>query len=848
MVRMKEFFQKNRVEWGLFFAFFLFLFLLTRVSQSPLIYPDEAGYIGWARKILFGTSDGLRYLPGYSLLLSPLFLITNEIRKLYPLITAFNAMLGACIPVVVYRLVRLFAQEKTRVAVLVTTAVCLYPSIALYANLAMCEVLLTLLFLLLLLAVASIEKNVSSIKGWIFALLLSGMIALTHTRGFVILPVLLLVLSLPVKRGASPRVKRIYFVSLGVLAAFFVTGVCYFMFYTASPNTVHLREQLVHIFSWDGIRNLLTTLVSQFSYLILSTYGFVVIGVWYALTYLKKVGEGRVTVMFLLLSFLAGILLSALFLSHHEKPDHILYGRYNEYILPGILLFGILGFQNLRIPKWLLTVPVLFVAVTGWMYAGELTGIDKNLSHTWGIYLYKLFFFNFEYWSVVLLFAILAGLLYLLRRRCKKIALGLLCCLFLFSVCYTEYDYFLKGASPRHETPALTEFLGNEELTVRAEALSGNSMGYPWEYYNYMVYNPSLKISQREGNLLLSQALVDGMSMLGMEKGGPVYLYKTADRDNDNTLNVSNQTLPGRYPAVLDTYQSRICVQPDESGNLKVQLTNLGSPWPCYDAVRDIRSAVRLAVRVFDSSHTIVWEQRYDIPKTMYAGESADFIVSLSIPDGEYLVSLEAVQEFNTWFSQKGDEGQLALWATVKDGTISVKSQEQGYLLTPEQYLFQTVRPDFLREAEDIPNTTYAGNLDGFYRYWTEQGGAVIRNISCPVLPQNSYLALTTKGEREIDGHEVKVSVNGTRLSFSHSKGNTYYFILDSMDEVNVIAIDAPLMYPAQESGIPRIFTFLRTDSNCKPISYFVRGMRKLFGINLDWRGFGIDLDHLKIV
>lgn len=73
MVRMKEFFQKNRVEWGLFFTFFLFLFLLTRVSQSPLIYPDEAGYIGWARKILFGTSDGLRYLPGYSLLCRPYF-------------------------------------------------------------------------------------------------------------------------------------------------------------------------------------------------------------------------------------------------------------------------------------------------------------------------------------------------------------------------------------------------------------------------------------------------------------------------------------------------------------------------------------------------------------------------------------------------------------------------------------------------------------------------------------------------------------------------------------------------------------------------------------------------------
>ena len=848
MVRVKEFFQKNRTECGLFFSFFLFLFLLTRVSQSPLIYPDEAGYIGWARKLLFGTSDGLRYLPGYSLLLSPLFLITNEIRQLFPLITAFNALLGACIPVVVYQLVRLFASVKTKAAVLITTAVCLYPSIALYANLAMCEVLLTLLFLLLLLAVASIEKNVSDIKGWIFAILLSGMIALTHTRGFVILPVLLLVLSLPIKKGASPRVKKIYFASLGILAAVFAAGICYFLLNTASPNTVHLRGQLLHIFSWDGIWDLLTTLISQFSYLILSTYGFVVIGVWYAVTYLKKGRKGHVTVLFLLLSFLAGILLSALFLSHHEKPDHILYGRYNEYILPGILLFGILGFQNTRLPKWLLTVPVLFAVVTGWIYAGELAGIDKNLSHTWGIYLYKLIFDSFEYWSVLLLFAILAGLLYLLGRRHRKITLWLLCCLFLFSTCYTEYDYFRKGAAPRHETPALTTFLGDGQMTVRAETLPGDSMGYPWEYYNYMVYNPSLKITQEDGNLLLSQTLVDGLPMIGMERGGPVYLYETADMDDNNALHMRNQTLPNCYPAVLDTYQSRIAVQPGEAGALQVQLTNLGSPWPCYDAVRDIRSAVRLAVRIFDSSQTIVWEQRYDIPETMYTGESAHFTVSLPVPDGEYLASLEAVQEFNTWFSQKGDEGQLALWVTVKDGVISVKSQEQGYLLAPGQYLFQTVRPAFLRENEDISDTTYAGNLNGFYRYWTEQGGAVIRNISCPVLPQNSYLALVTKGERKLDGHEIEVSVNGTRLAFSHSEGNTHYFILDGVDEVNEIALDAPMMYPAQESGVPRIFSFLRTDSNCKPVSYFVRGIRKLFGINLDWRGFGIDLDHLEII
>ena len=57
------FIKRNSIELKFFAVFFLFAAALTQCSVSPLIYPDEAGYIGWVYKLIYGSGDGLRYLP-----------------------------------------------------------------------------------------------------------------------------------------------------------------------------------------------------------------------------------------------------------------------------------------------------------------------------------------------------------------------------------------------------------------------------------------------------------------------------------------------------------------------------------------------------------------------------------------------------------------------------------------------------------------------------------------------------------------------------------------------------------------------------------------------------------------
>src|ERR1035437_3766881 len=72
----------------LYFLFFFGHLYLSLSTRIPLVYNDEAGYIGKARMFVDGyieTTIGIHinvsYYPDYSLLLIPVFWISNEIEK-----------------------------------------------------------------------------------------------------------------------------------------------------------------------------------------------------------------------------------------------------------------------------------------------------------------------------------------------------------------------------------------------------------------------------------------------------------------------------------------------------------------------------------------------------------------------------------------------------------------------------------------------------------------------------------------------------------------------------------------------------------------------------------------------
>jgi len=258
--------KEHKWELRLYGLFLLVYALLLPGERAPIIYPDESGYIGWARIFAGQIGDGQIYFPGYGILLAPLAAIFPDIEQFYPAILVLNGFLCSLLPVGIYSLTDLFTKnEKTRVLISVVTG--LYPTLLMYANLSMCENLLSVGFVFLVL---SVRKMNQTGKFW-GVLFWSVVLPLTHTRAFVLLPALAVLIWLRTK-------GKVRWTLLGAAVLVFLAGLGYLLFNDSSVNTAHLRNQLLELFTVKGICNLITVWMSQQLYLIMATFGFYLFG------------------------------------------------------------------------------------------------------------------------------------------------------------------------------------------------------------------------------------------------------------------------------------------------------------------------------------------------------------------------------------------------------------------------------------------------------------------------------------------------------------------------------------------------------------------------------------------
>lgn len=772
----------KRVYLIIFLLSFGLGFLLSRVSSVPLIYPDEAGYIGWAYKMLYGAGDGLRYLPGYSLFLVPVFALFKDISSAFPVITALNALFTALFAVSVFRLAERLELGNKK---LITAAVCLYPAVGLYINFSMCESLLNLCFILLLLSVIRLSDDINKVRRWIVPVILAVFLCLTHSRCIAILPAFVLCLFPKVYKEGRRGIKILYFSVLSVGAFSAIALVLYLFTNTETVNAAHLAGQISGLMSVKGVMSFFGTLISQSSYLVLSTYGFIVAGIYYTVRMIKT---NKAAGIFILLSFCFSAVLSAVFMYHHENPAHILYGRYTEYTVYAVLLVGLDGFLKTGIKKRWLVISAVICVVTGLVYGGELFDIGLNITHTWGIYLYKALFYRFLYIPVLIMFAAVAVVIFLAARKRPDIAVMILCGVFAVTTVFAEYDYFYKGASPRRETPQLIHLLENEK-EIEIASLTGNSMVYPWEYFNYTVYNPYLAKSD-SANMVLSTEKLD-FTLVGAEKYSRLKLYS---KNGGMAVDLSGEP-------VAEVKLS------ENKGRLSVAVQNFGPPWLCKSAADSITEAVRLGLRVYEGRE-LIGDLRFDFEDNVYNASSLDF--DFPYPDGEYTVVAETIREF----LYRGGEASYRI--EKRNGEITVS--ECDY---PGDEGFSGFDP------LDI------SGVSGFYRYYVTEAGANIPGVYI----DGKVLEIETYGEHgELN---VEVTGDGKPLQFIKYRDGSYFYRIDK--PVTNLRIRSGT-YTYSDSPL----TFLTTESDFKPVDWFVRGMKKVFGIRLDHRRYGVDIKRIK--
>jgi hypothetical protein len=438
--------------------------------DRPLIFADEAGYLGNARFLAGGLPIKMfkagAYYPGYSLLLIPVYWLGLSPEHTYQVALVLNGLLLGTAYFSLIGWTRWLLGENSKYSYWIAFTASLYPTFLVQPGFAMSEsaaiAVATALPLLCYRFIAS--RRV--IYGVAFALM-TVLLHAIHPRfaGTVGAAVLVTAVA-AVFRAISVRSALL----TGLVLGAGVFGTRALTAYISSVNgggTSKSAERMANTMTrLDGIWAIVLEAFGQFWYLGVATAGLVVVGlVALVKLLLAPVGSGPrwasprwLALAFTLLAAAVAFGVSSAFLSNPRRVDHFIYGRYNECVLAPVLATGIWALvragKSWRAHAWNFGIvaacllPLALVLV--WARGDDWFG-HKNLANIIAIIpLIRLV--SGMHLVALSLVAIGAYLLFSLGTRWRPwLGLGLVCAGFL-AAAHNSFDTFMdmqKGRAKR---------------------------------------------------------------------------------------------------------------------------------------------------------------------------------------------------------------------------------------------------------------------------------------------------------------------------------------------------------------------------------------------------------------
>lgn len=385
----------------LLILFGIFQYGIRRICGFTL-YPDEFGY--WAsaaRAVGYDWSEvasiGSYYSFGYSVILFPILKLFSDGVAAYRVAVLVN-MLLMCICVFVFGKIMkmLFPMMNSGRSIFISGTAVLYPAWIFYAQMTMTEGLLFSLFAFTtyLLLKALKEPKIGTL------MTLGGVLVYLYcvhmrTIGVVIACVFTWVLW--TIAGGGSRKKLLAFL-----------GVCFFMgagaallkecvidevfsyadrMELAANDYGNQWEKLADIFTISGGCLFLREMAGKLFYLGLSSYslfywalGWCVKESVEVISFLfqkrgQEIEQKKWLAVFLLLASLAQIMISSIYMHRGSFVDGLIYGRYNEFLVPVMMLVGLYAMSESR---WKFPVTLLLGTTSGCMIPMLLDVIERG--------------------------------------------------------------------------------------------------------------------------------------------------------------------------------------------------------------------------------------------------------------------------------------------------------------------------------------------------------------------------------------------------------------------------------------------------------------------------------------
>lgn len=371
---------------------------------GPIIMPDETGY--WAAGAYFAGLDWqgiMRLSPyygiGYGFLLAPLIALFREPMTVYHAAIIENVLFWILSYWVLRYLAKtLFPKAGKTYIDLVCFAAISFPAYLYNTQTTYVESSVVLLFLVVCAILISVSKKASCLK-IVFLGICTIFLFLLHQRTIgVAIALVMVMVPLLLNRKVKPIHVLVFLITLAIAVggAMLIKNNVIINVYQNSSHAEYndfsqQTSKIIEMFSPEGFFKLVMNCIGRVMYLGAASLLFVYWGVFYigrdvvyglGLKKSYKQGEENSIVqygeikLFLLLCVLASIGISAISMLDGNRLDHVIYGRYSEYVIAPVIMIALLYMpkgNRKEIEVIFFSIFQLFLAIVVYIY---MTGLD----------------------------------------------------------------------------------------------------------------------------------------------------------------------------------------------------------------------------------------------------------------------------------------------------------------------------------------------------------------------------------------------------------------------------------------------------------------------------------------
>lgn len=594
---------RTRLFSAFIFAWFLlFTLYLTQQRSFPYLYNDEYGVLG-AGAVFSGLEWSTPHgMPFYGFLLSiftfPLYYLDLEPTMLYRSILAVNAILVAGSALLAMQTIRLLPETHSEISRIgAVMAGFSYPAVQFYSAMALGETALLFCFFLIAYHLSVlINSSQTRVFNAIFLGVGVGMAQYAHPRGIAFVIASIVVILYALRANSISRQQFIMTAVFALLAILLFAALKVYLlttFYShehinsSVSSFVHSRLASINI---DGLVKLIQVSFGQLTYLLTSTFGLLIPGVAIlALTTWKNFHDcemrlksnsdkfiastSGILAAFTLLSFILMFGASVLQMSNAVRADHFFYGRYNEVMLPALIIAAIIFLEGQSVKsamRWVFAgfIIVLFAMLVVNFYPEEVfqRKMIWNSISSWLVYIHGKWSINPQdtFFGVFTAITTLAISLVLSR----KLFIAVLVAFFISAVLY-NFELQHKGADRvSRKFNELANKVGSSMsgMTLLVSGtewkgkLKGNSLQFAF---------PKAHVSYNDNDFSHADAVLDYKGQYCNDKNTVAFLGKaTFCIINENLRSKINST---STQLLLDSGKSRpqtpaIIKVPDQTG------------------------------------------------------------------------------------------------------------------------------------------------------------------------------------------------------------------------------------------------------------------------------------------